>query len=101
MKQSISQLKEVECPELVEGRYHVYLLACSDQSLYCGSTADLENRIKEHNLGEGAVWTKRRRPVKLVYFEICISLVLARRREKQVKGWTVQKKMNLINGVWG
>jgi len=56
----------------------------------------LENRLKEHNSGEGALWTKMRRPVKLVYFESQNSLVLARKREKQIKGWTTQKKICLI-----
>ena len=91
---------EVECPEPVEGQFHIYLLKCSDQSLYCGSTADLRNRLKEHNHGEGAIWTKMRRPVKLVYFEVYGSLLSARRREKQIKGWSIKKKTNLIMGVW-
>lgn len=86
--------------EAVEGQYCVYLLSCSDGSLYCGSTENLKNRIKEHNAGEAAVWTKRRRPVKLVYFETHKSLLDARRREKQIKGWTIAKKMNLIKGIW-
>lgn len=91
---------EVECPEPVEGQYYVYILCCADNSLYCGSTGNLKNRLKEHNSGEAAVWTKRRRPVKLVYFETHDSLVSARRREKQIKGWTIMKKMNLVSGVW-
>ena len=91
---------EVECPELVEGKYCVYLLVCHDQSIYCGSTANLKNRLMEHNLGEAAVWTMMRRPVKLVYFELHDSLVSARRREKQIKGWKIEKKKNLINGIW-
>ena len=92
---------EVECPDPVVGHYYVYLLQCSDHSFYCGSTSDLKNRVKEPQSGEAAVWTKMRRPVRLVYFEIHDSLVLARRREGQIKGWTIQKKMNLINGHWG
>ena len=90
--------REVECPERpegVKGRHYVYLLICKDSSIYCGSTADLKNRLKEHNSGEAALWTKKRRPVKLAYYEACDSLLLARRREKQIKGWTVNKKMRL------
>jgi len=90
----------VECPEHVEGQFYVYLLLCSDTSLYCGSTEDLTNRLNEHNSGEGASWTKIRRPVKLVYFESHKSLLSARRREKQIKGWTTKKKINLITGFW-
>jgi putative endonuclease len=91
---------EVECPEPVEGHYYVYLLSCVDSNLYCGSTKNLKNRLQEHNSGEAAVWTKMRRPVKLVYYEAYDSLLSARRREKQIKGWTIQKKTNLIYGIW-
>ncbi len=108
MKSNIYKIKEVECPERpracrggVEGQYFMYLLLCSDDSIYCGSTSNLENRFKEHNLGEAAVWTKKRCPVKLVYYEIHKSLLLARRREKQIKRWAIIKKLNLINGKWG
>ncbi|MFA5954745.1 MAG: GIY-YIG nuclease family protein [Patescibacteria group bacterium] len=100
MGKTLQIINEVECPEPVEGQYFVYLLLCSDLTLYCGSTADLKNRIKEHNSGEAAVWTKSRRPVKLVYSESHDSLLSARQREKQIKGWTIIKKMNLINGSW-
>jgi putative endonuclease len=91
---------EVECPDPVEGQNYVYLLCCIDNSLYCGSTKNLKNRLIEHKAGEAAVWTKMRRPVKLVYFETHDSLLSVRRREKQIKGWTIVKKINLINGVW-
>jgi putative endonuclease len=101
MKPSLLTIGEVECPEPVEGHYYVYLLICSDQSLYCGSTGDLKNRLKEHNAGEAAVWTKMRRPVRVVYFEMHNALISARQREKQMKGWSISKKMNLIFGVWG
>ena len=100
--------KEVECPERgqallggVEGQYFVYLLFCKDESFYCGSTANLQNRLKEHNNGEGAIWTKKRLPVKLVYYESHGSVASARRREKQIKGWTREKKIKLIVGIWG
>jgi len=86
-------LNEVECPEQtralrggVEGQCYVYLLLCSDNSIYCGSTFDLKDRLKRHNAGEAAVWTKNRRPVKLIYYEIQKFSLLARRRERQIKG---------------
>ena len=46
-----------------------YILKCSDGSLYTGWTNDLERRVKAHNAGKGAKYTKCRRPVELVYFE--------------------------------
>ncbi len=48
---------------------YVYILRCSDDTLYCGWTTDLERRISAHNKGTGAKYTRSRRPVKLVYTE--------------------------------
>lgn len=76
---------------------HFYIVRCSDGSLYCGSTNNLDARIKKHNDGIGAKYTKYRRPVKLVYSEIFSTLVEAQRRERQVKGWRREKKINLIH----
>ena len=97
-------IQEVECPERlkgVEGQNYVYLLICSDQSFYCGVTHDIKNRIQEHNAGEAATWTAKRTPVRLVYYELHDSLLSARKREKQIKGWTRSKKINLMRGIWG
>ena len=46
-----------------------YILKCSDNSLYTGWTNDIKHRLKMHNEGKGAKYTKARRPVELVYFE--------------------------------
>jgi putative endonuclease len=48
------------------GQWVVYLVRCSDNSLYCGVTTDLEARLAAHNSGKGAKYTKSRRPVELV-----------------------------------
>lgn len=100
MTKQVTAIKPVECPEPVEGTFFVYLLLCKDKSLYCGSTINIINRLKEHAAGEASVWTRMRRPVQLVYYETYNSLVIARRRERQIKGWTIKKKINLITGVW-
>ena len=76
---------------------YMYILKCSDNSYYVGSTTNLELRIKEHNQGEGAEYTKRRLPVQLVYFEECLSIKDAFLREKQVQGWSRKKREALIN----
>jgi putative endonuclease len=77
--------------------YFVYILECADKSLYVGCTNNLEKRIKEHNESKwGAHYTKIRRPVKLVYSETFKTLIEARRREKEIKGWRREKKLNLI-----
>lgn len=93
-------IQEVGCPEPVEGRFFVYLLTCGDGSIYCGSAKDIRKRLKEHISGEGAIWTKVRQPIKLCYYEMYNSLVTARRRERQIKGWSREKKDNLMNGTW-
>ena len=92
--------QRAECPEPVEGQYYFYILECSDNSLYCGSSSNLSGRIKEHESGKAAKWTRERRPVQLAYFEIHDSHLAAQRREMQVKGWVKLKKENLILGKW-
>ncbi|MFZ1654884.1 MAG: GIY-YIG nuclease family protein [Candidatus Moraniibacteriota bacterium] len=96
----LRNLLGVECPEPVEGKAFVYLLLCRDQSYYCGSTSNMQNRFEEHQSGEASQWTKTRRPVRLAYCEMLDSLALAYRREKQIKGWTREKKEKLVRGVW-
>ena len=78
--------------------YYFYILKCSDESFYVGSTTNLENRLKAHNRGEGAVHTAKRRPVHLVYHEIFKDFDAAVKRERQVKKWTRAKKEALIYG---
>jgi putative endonuclease len=76
----------------------MYILECSDDSYYVGSTWDLEKRFWEHNYGEGAKYTSRRRPVKMVFAEEFESIADAYRREKQVQGWGRKKREALIKG---
>ena len=77
---------------------YMYILECSDKSFYTGSTINLEKRLAEHQMGEGAKFTKTRRPVKLVYFEECNNIADAFAREQQIKGWGRNKKIALIEG---
>ena len=49
-------------------RNYTYMVKCSDGTLYTGWTTDLEHRVKAHNDGEGAKYTRSRRPVELVYY---------------------------------
>ncbi|WP_182022837.1 GIY-YIG nuclease family protein [Haloquadratum walsbyi] len=65
--------------------HYVYIVECSDESLYTGYTTDVERRVREHNAGEGAKYTRGRTPVQLVHFE-CFdtrSAALSRREKKQ------------------
>ncbi|MCH4031238.1 MAG: GIY-YIG nuclease family protein [Lachnospiraceae bacterium] len=79
--------------------YYVYLLRCHDGTLYCGSTNNLEHRVKAHNSGKGAKYTKARRPVCLVYSEELSSKSEALRREAAVKKLTRQQKLALIKSA--
>lgn len=73
---------------------YMYILLCDD-----GSTRDLEQRLEEHFNGEGANYTRKHKPVKLVYFEEFERIDEAYYREKQVQGWSRKKKEALINGM--
>lgn len=76
----------------------VYVLRCKDGSLYTGSTKDLEKRVHAHNnLKSGAKYTRARRPVELVYSEICASFSEARSREAAIKRLTREEKLSLIS----
>ncbi|MCC7119653.1 MAG: GIY-YIG nuclease family protein [Anaerolineales bacterium] len=77
----------------------MYILKCSDNSYYVGSTKDLEYRFSEHQAGKGAKYTSRRLPVELVYSEEYERVVDAYIREKQVQGWSRAKREALINGT--
>ena len=79
-------------------KWIVYILRCNDGSYYVGVATDLKDRVKEHNAGQGSSFTKKRRPVKLVYAEEQGSYVSARKREAQLKGWRREKKEWLIHG---
>ena len=75
-----------------------YIVECADGSLYCGWTNDLKKRIKDHNAGNGAKYTKSRLPVKLVYYETFDTKEEAMSREWHIKRMTRAKKMELIEG---
>ena len=75
---------------------YVYILKCFDDTYYTGSTIDLEKRLEQHQNGHGANYTKKRLPIKLVYFEEYDRIDLAFNREKQIQGWSCNKKEALI-----
>lgn len=77
--------------------YYVYIVKCSDSSLYCGYTNDIEKRIKTHNSGLGAKYTKSRLPVSLVYFEMAETKSDALKREAAIKKLTKKQKLVLIS----
>lgn len=76
--------------------FYVYLLLCSDNTLYCGYTNDLEKRINAHNSGRGAKYTKSRLPVRLVYSESFQTKSEALVRECAIKRMKRSEKLALF-----
>ena len=74
----------------------VYIVECSDGTLYTGWTNNLEKRILAHNEGKGAKYTRSRTPVILRYFEKFETQSEARKRECQIKAMTRREKEMLI-----
>ena len=79
----------------------VYIIKCSDNTLYTGYTTDLKRRIKEHNEGEGAKYTRGRTPVELVYYEKKSSKSSAMKREYEIKQLKRKEKFELIKNKKG
>lgn len=76
--------------------WHVYILRCSNDTLYTGITTNLERRVEQHNRGEGARYTASCRPVTLVYWEAARNRSAASRREAAIKKLSRAEKMALI-----
>ena len=74
---------------------YTYIVRCADDTLYTGWTNDLENRIKAHNEGRGAKYTRCRRPVALFYYEEFQSKTEAMSREYAIKRMTRRQKLAL------
>lgn len=78
--------------------YYVYILRCADDTLYVGSTNNLEKRLHQHNNAKsGAHYTKIRRPVVIEYYQELGSLGEARSREAEIKRLNRKNKLELIN----
>ncbi|WP_082605882.1 GIY-YIG nuclease family protein [Nocardioides sp. Root190] len=77
---------------------YVYLLRCGDGSYYVGSTRSLEHRIHQHHVGAGAEYTRRRRPVELVWVGEYSNIGDAFFWEKRIQGWSRAKREALIRG---
>lgn len=78
--------------------FYIYIAECRDGSYYCGYTDDVSRRIKAHNDGRGAKYTKSRRPVRLVYSEEFADKSSALKRESFIKKLTRAQKEALVNG---
>ena len=76
---------------------YTYLLRCSDGTLYCGWTDNIEKRLAAHNSGKASKYTRSRLPVKLVYFEPFDTKQEAMSREARIKQLSRREKLALVN----
>jgi putative endonuclease len=93
---SIPIFNMTNCPEFPSG-WCCYLLLCSDESYYCGATSNLVRRVRDHFSGKGSGYTKRFKPVELVWYESQPDRRRATAREKQIKSWSRDKKKRLAD----
>ncbi|MFC1780237.1 GIY-YIG nuclease family protein [Patescibacteria group bacterium] len=76
--------------------YYIYILLCSDNSLYTGFTTNIKRRIQEHKEGKGSKYVRSRLPVKLIYSEKFKTKLEAMKREMQIKGWRRSNKIKTL-----
>ena len=80
--------------------YCVYIMTNAHNTvIYTGVTNDLARRVYEHKNGLGGIFTKKYNVIKLVYFEVTDNIQAALAREKQIKGGSRKKKLDLVNSV--
>jgi len=77
---------------------YTYVVQCSDGTYYTGWTEDLERRVAAHNAGRGARYTRSRRPVRLVYYELCADRSGAMQREATLRRLSHREKARLAEG---
>lgn len=78
--------------------HYVYCLRCSDDTIYTGYTTDVERRVREHDAGEGAKYTRGRTPVELRHVESYDTKSAALKREHAIKSLSRTRKEQLIGG---
>lgn len=78
---------------------YVYIVECSDGTLYTGWTNNLERRVKQHSNGSGAKYTRGRGPVKLVYYEEYDEKIDAMKREYEIKRYSRKDKLKMIESM--
>jgi putative endonuclease len=93
----------LECPAMTgkikrTGKFFVYIVECSDGTYYTGFTPDIERRLKIHNGGKGAKYTRDRRLVKLVWCREYKYFKKAFLEEKRIKKLTRKQKEEMVNG---
>ena len=79
-----------------EGPWYLYIAKCRDGELYIGIAKNVERRIEEHNKTSKCRYTRYRKPVMLLHNELCGDYTMARKREREIKRFSRQKKLALI-----
>lgn len=82
-------------------KWYVYIIECLDKTYYTGLTWNPDIRYEQHISKFGSKYTAKHGVKKLAYLEEHDNLEVARKREKQIKKWSQEKKRNLITGKWG
>lgn len=77
--------------------WHIYIILCSDNSLYTGITTDIDRRLRQHAAGSGAKYFRGRRPRRLLFLESGYTRSTAGRREAEIKGMKRAEKLLLIS----
>ncbi len=81
--------------------WYVYIVRCVDGSLYTGVAKDVASRVRRHNAGQGAKYTRGRRPVSLVHQEPAVDRSAALRREREIKRLPAVEKLRLAGSGSG
>ena len=76
--------------------WHIYILLCSNNSLYTGATNNLEKRFLDHKNGKGAHYTRVHKPLKIVYSEEFPTKSEALKREWEIKSWSRENKITKL-----
>jgi putative endonuclease len=82
---------------IVNKNWYLYIVKCSDDTLYTGISVDIPSRIAKHNSGKGAKYVRTRLPVELVYSETFETQKQAILREIYIKSWPKQRKLKLFS----
>ncbi len=77
--------------------YFLYILLCADNSLYTGTTNDIIKRLQTHASGKGSKYVRSHLPVKLIYQEEFLDKISALSREWEIKSWSREQKIKLLN----
>ena len=85
-------------PPSTDRSTYVYIVRCADGTLYTGWTVDLQRRVREHNAGRGARYTRQHGPVDLVYWEVLPNRSAALKREDEIKRRGRTYKERLVRG---